>query len=69
MGAVGSREATSMKCVDDTWHSEPGQPGIREFADDPMMSELLSGAAKDGGAKMSDVVCGPSPMENQPIPR
>ena len=29
-----------MKCVDDTWHSEPGQPVKRAFADDPMMNEL-----------------------------
>ena len=29
----------------------------------------VRGAAKDDGAKMSDVVDGPSPMEDQPIPR
>ena len=36
---------------------------------DEVHHELLPGAAKDGGAQMSDVGCGPSPMENQPIPR
>ena len=40
MGVVGSREATSMKCMDDTWHSEPDQPLRRGFVDDPMMREL-----------------------------
>lgn len=30
---------------------------------------LLPGAANEVGAKMSEVVCGPSPTEHQPIPR
>ena len=40
MGAVGSREATSMKYVDGMWHYEPDQPMSRAFANHPMMREL-----------------------------